>query len=797
MKSHFDRLSHSRPFYLPHLVRSSATRWAIGVPLAGAIALSSCPSSVAQTAITGVTAAYQDGPASSYSTKVASPCNATDYTACNSNVTLQFGVDAGVVTTNDLVISGFSTATGGYSLMRLSDQIAFRRVDGGGGTGNKQLIFFERGNSNTNLRSSYVNTMEEAMLSTVINRGIDNAFSNDGGNASNNIERIDYLIKSGLSLPAAALSSVGFLILERGGNDNFQIAAIKSLDAAGKPASFGPLKNVTNWGSSGFNISTAVMRREDNPPTLTEPAFRPSHVVGSQTISGVYVSATDLGVVAGDIIYGYALFAGDVPLTTPSANLVSLAGAAFPLTTSGSSGSGGLDLIAGGGIYKLNTLYEISGTLYEDKNAGNTLDPTEPRLPANITVKLISATNTVLATALTGADGSYSFSGVAPGNYTVQVDTADTDIPSTLSLSTPNNLPIAITTASITGKNFGFITPTVSVSGTVFNDTNGSKTKDGMEAFVNGTTLGLNAVLVNVSTNQVVVVSTVSATGTYTFPTVPAGSYKVLLTTNTPTGTIPPAIALPTNWSTTGENLLGTPDATADSILAITVGATNVTGLNFGIAPTVVAALPPELILLKRITKINGLTTGKKADGTSIDFTALVPQPDNPATPRDESGDATNPNWIANYPKGAIDGGVIKSGDRVEYTIYFLSAGGKPVTNANFCDWVPKNTSFVPDSYGVGQGIQLAIGSVLKTFTNVPDGDRGVFYNAGAIPPTTYPNGTTIKLNCASPSGTDGAVVVNLVNNALTAPDNQLPNATAAGTPGNSYGLVRFVSQVK
>jgi fimbrial isopeptide formation D2 family protein/uncharacterized repeat protein (TIGR01451 family) len=216
--------------------------------------------------------------------------------------------------------------------------------------------------------------------------------------------------------------------------------------------------------------------------------------------------------------------------------------------------------------------------------------------------------------------------------------------------------------------------------------------------------------------------------------------------------------------------------------------------------PTVFVVLgkgpAPELILLKRITKINGLTTTKAANGTSIDLTAVVAQPDNPLTTRNESSDATNPGWITNYPKGAIDAGMIKSGDLVEYTIYFLSMGGQSVTNANFCDWVPKNTSFVEDSYGVGKGIQLAIGSLLNTFTNVPDGDRGVFYNPTAIPPTTYPN-NTIKLNCTTPAGTEGAVVVNLVNNSLTAPENQLPNATASGTPGNSYGFVRFVSQVK
>ena len=456
----------------------------------------------------------------------------------------------------------------------------------------------------------------------------------------------------------------------------------------------------------------------------------------------------------------------------------------------------------------------------------------------------------------------------------------------------------------------------VSVSGSVFDDGNGNKLQAAPELTVNGTTLGLKAVLVN--NNQVIATVAVSATGTYTFNGVAPGNYSVLITTNTPIGTTVPAIALPTNWITTGENLGGIVENTPDSQQLITVGSTAITGVNFGIEqlPTAIGAtataqpnprntvsvdvppalfntstdndgtidqyritsfpnnatsitidgtvytlvagpgttafpiagvtIPvaklntiqvdpnidgavdvtilfkaidnfgkestntgsaivpftagntPELILLKRITKINGLTTGKTLTGAPIDLTTVVAQPDNPATPRNESADASNTNWpTTTYPQGAIDAGAIKSGDTIEYTIYFLSGGKAPVTNANFCDWVPKNTTFVPDSYGLGKGIQLAIGSLLNTFTNVPDTDRGVFYNPGAIPPATYPDANTFKLNCMSPAGTDGAVVVNLVNNTLTSPENQLPNATAAGTPGNSYGFVRFVSKVR
>ncbi len=485
-----------------------------------------------------------------------------------------------------------------------------------------------------------------------------------------------------------------------------------------------------------------------------------------------------------------------------------------------------------------------------------------------------------------------------------------------------NSVTTSVPTGELNTTNNTATDPTtinpLSIAGTVFNDGDGSKLKNGTEVFTNAG--GLNAILVN-SSNLVVATTTIAADGTYSFSNVPPNAtYTVQITTATATlNAAPPAMTLPANWVSTGENLGGAIDGTVDSQQSVSVTTTSVTDLNFGIEqlpdttnltspsqlnpggtttvqvpslngtdpedgplgngksfqivtlptngtltynetaivagqtisnydPTLLkldpnngaitvtftyasvdaagkvdpspatvnmpftltaVASPPELILLKRITKINGLTTGKKADGTSIDLTLVVPQPDNLATLRDESGDASNPGWMINYPKGAIDGGIIKSGDQIEYAIYFLSSGGQPVTNANFCDWVPKNTVFEPDSYGVGKGIELAIGSIVTALTNIPDYnptaiapflasiDRGMFLSPGSIALTTYPDGTTFKLNCMGTAGTNGAVVVNLVNNNLAAPNNQLPHSTGSATPGNSYGFVKFRAKAK
>ncbi|TBR60226.1 hypothetical protein B4U84_04880 [Westiellopsis prolifica IICB1] len=101
----------------------------------------------------------------------------------------------------------------------------------------------------------------------------------------------------------------------------------------------------------------------------------------------------------------------------------------------------------------------ISGTLYEDTDGGNDLDATEPKLPANITVKLLDSNNNLITSTTTNTNGTYIFTGVTSGNYKIQVDTTDTDIPPGYTLGTPNNLAVTVSGSSLTNQNFGFDKP--------------------------------------------------------------------------------------------------------------------------------------------------------------------------------------------------------------------------------------------------------------------------------------------------------------------------------------------------
>ena len=195
---------------------------------------------------------------------------------------------------------------------------------------------------------------------------------------------------------------------------------------------------------------------------------------------------------------------------------------------------------------------------------------------------------------------------------------------------------------------------------------------------------------------------------------------------------------------------------------------------------------PTILLLVKRITAINGTDlTGFVNDGVA-----------------DSADD--NANWptpLTDFLRGAINGGQVQPGDEVEYTVYFLSAGGQPARNVKICDVIPANTNFVADGFGTNSGIALANSSTAPPtaptdlFTNiVNDGDRGDFYPVFSQTPNVCKDPNNIANPLTSSNNVNGAVVVNVVREL---DGTSLPGATAAGTPANSYGFIRFKVRVQ
>ncbi|MFY7805853.1 MAG: DUF4347 domain-containing protein, partial [Limnoraphis robusta] len=296
------------------------------------------------------------------------PVTTIDQTTGNS-VNFTFGQG------ENLEVTGFSRTIDNnqqesYLSGGVLDRFVLRRVDNPQVSIDRQIIWYEEvdGNNNTQpialkptsaieqAAEQNLEPMQVALFSDIINRGTDNIFANaDNAQGNiNNIERVDYISTGGLTVPdapGAALDDFGFLLLERGGNDPFKIAAITALDPAGNPSAFGDLISFPNqqvgWGITTTELQPAIFRQDPNSDNIISLRIPP------QPVAGLFISYQEL---LGDNFpdeqfFGYALFPPDIDETNDLVGLTD-----FPLNTPDESGlpeqRGGLDLIGGGFVFK-------------------------------------------------------------------------------------------------------------------------------------------------------------------------------------------------------------------------------------------------------------------------------------------------------------------------------------------------------------------------------------------------------------------------------------------------------------
>ena len=171
--------------------------------------------------------------------------------------------------------------------------------------------------------------------------------------------------------------------------------------------------------------------------------------------------------------------------------------------------------------------YFIKGTIYRDGNRSGALDAGE-KLYKGVTVNLVDADGTVVATTTTDADGTYSFDKLPAGTYSVKVvqdgpiasleQTGDPD-------ATKDNASEPITlnndNPSTTDVNFGYVNNN-SLSGTVYRDDSRNGDQDGTEPGYSGVTVQLLD-----KDGNVVGTTTTDANGKYSFSKLPDGTYSV------------------------------------------------------------------------------------------------------------------------------------------------------------------------------------------------------------------------------------------------------------------------------
>jgi hypothetical protein len=294
----------------------------------------------AQTPITNVNTTYQ-----SASSGLSYNWNSATY---------NFGNLSG--TTNHIqTVTGFSLPNGSYLYNVFIDGIVkMRRVNNANATGKKTLVWMESAESSGvyNIMPPYVDSMEVFFDGRTINKGTDNLFANqgDGGGNNNNIERVDWIINSGMVTNKPAES--GFAIFERGADnahDPFCIAPILQMDANGNPSQYGQIIRVgtSNYGNlPNSSLNYTILRKEESETRL----YRTGN--GNQNRGGVFISFQNLGIDSGQVMYGYSLFAYDLPTSATPADLIDYTNTTyFPTNTSANTSQGGIDLIAITGLF--------------------------------------------------------------------------------------------------------------------------------------------------------------------------------------------------------------------------------------------------------------------------------------------------------------------------------------------------------------------------------------------------------------------------------------------------------------
>lgn len=240
-------------------------------------------------------------------------------------------------------------------------------------------------------------------------------------------------------------------------------------------------------------------------------------------------------------------------------------------------------------------------------------------------------------------------------------------------------------------------------------------------------------------------------------------------------------------------------------ITATATNITNTTNINTNNTSEFSQCNSPDLRLVKRITAINPGQSDQRLFSNFVD------------DPSDDND--TNNKWLGannisdsnDYTLGEINGGLVKPGAEVEYTIYFLSNGTEVIQNVLVCDLIPEHMEFVTNSFnseppaenglpGAARGIVLQFiptitadslpvnveALPIESLTNGNDGDVGYYFPPGVEPSSVFSN-IQCSENSSTPN-TNGAVVVDL---------GALPPAEVPEPLAKSSGFIRFRAKVK
>jgi uncharacterized repeat protein (TIGR01451 family) len=435
----------------------------------------------------------------------------------------------------------------------------------------------------------------------------------------------------------------------------------------------------------------------------------------------------------------------------------------------------------------------LSGNIFDDLDGSKIKAASgENYTAANITAVLLDASNKVVSTAAVNATGDYTLNNVPAGTYSVKIiQTPGTALTTGVVIPPAND--ILPTNWVATGENNNG-TPDATVDRTqsvTVASANIVNINFGIEQLPNTTAL-TPASQTNPGGTATVQVPTLAGTDPEDGILGSGKTFKIVtLPTNADLYYNGTKITTPnfviTNYDPT--KLTVDPDNGAITV-NFTYAAVDAAGQQDSTPATVTmpftsSSSPANLLLVKRITAINGTPLNVYKDDT--DNTALRAADDNNInwpTPFNTNATLGDTN-ISTFLRGAIDGGKVKPGDTIEYTIYFLNAGGSNANNVRVCDRITGEQKFLS-----GSTIQLQQNSAIPTaLTSIADADRATFYSSSSNPAITNCNFT------GTPTIDNGAIMVDVTGATGSPTWTTLLGSTGPGT-ANTYGMVRFTTKV-
>lgn len=174
----------------------------------------------------------------------------------------------------------------------------------------------------------------------------------------------------------------------------------------------------------------------------------------------------------------------------------------------------------------------VTDTFWLDEDEDGIFDPSE-RPIGGVTVNLVDDLGNVVGTATSGFDGTFTFSGVPDGDYTIVVTDNGGELAGrqrTTSFAAAGERAITVAGASFTGESFGYSQPGL-IGDRIWSDTDGDGVQDPGEAGLGGITVQLVGPgadgLLFTGDDVVLGTTTTDSSGSYEFANLPPGSYGV------------------------------------------------------------------------------------------------------------------------------------------------------------------------------------------------------------------------------------------------------------------------------